>query len=200
MNDFDDDRRSGPRPDGQRRPTEALLLLALALGLLPSFADAQVRRGRATEEGPPWAPVTVGARFGWDQAASGQVLGAQVRIPVVRSGVVEVVPTAEMIFLTGTKEYQYNLEAAYVSGGTRGGLFAGGGIGWRDSVFGALDLDDPREWYFGWIATVGAKGGLGRLQFELALRWAFLNDTDYRPNSATLGLNYPLWRVVPEGS
>lgn len=200
MNAPENDRRSDAPPREHGRAAATLLLFALGLVFLPSLADAQVRRGRTAQEGPPWAPVTIGARFGWDQAASGEVLGAQIRIPVVRSGAVEVVPNAEMIFLTGTKEYQYNLEAAYVSGGARGGIFVGGGIGWRDSVFGALDLDDPRDTYFGWIAAVGAKGGLGVLQFELALRWAFLNDTDYRPNSATLGLNYPLWRVTPEGS
>lgn len=173
----------------------ALLLLGL-LAWLPTDAEAQVRRGRATEdEGPTWAPVAIGVRFGWDGPANGEVLGAHVRIPVLRSGVLELVPSAEVVFPPGTKEYQYNLEAVYVTGGARGGPFVGGGVGWRDAVLADIDLEDPRETYFAWIAVVGLKGGVGPLQLEAAFRWSFLDGTSYRPNPATLGLNFPLWRV-----
>jgi hypothetical protein len=185
------------RAGGTRARRRALLLVGLLAHLAADAADAdaQIRRGRAADVRPTWAPVAIGVRFGWDGPANGEVLGAHVRIPVVRSGIVELVPTAEVIFPPGTKEYQYNLEATYVTGGARGGPFVGGGVGWRDAVLADIDLETPRETYFSWVA-VGVKGGVGRLQLEAAFRWAFLDGTSYRPNPATLGLNFPLWRVT----
>lgn len=178
------------------RGARTLLIVALLTGGGVAAVDAQVRRGRAAETGPVWAPVAIGARFGWDQRANGQVLGAQLRVPVIRSGIVEVVPNIEMTFLRGTNEYQYSMEAALLPGGAGGGVLVGGGVGWREAVLGSLDLDEPRTRHFGYIATVGARGGSGRLQFELALRWTFLRDTEYRPNSATIGVNYAFWSVL----
>jgi hypothetical protein len=177
-----------------------VLLVALALSGAVD-ADAQVRRGRAQRDAAPtWAPISLGVRFGWDQRANGAVLGGQLRIPVIRSGIVELAPNAEMVFLNRTKEYQYNLEVAWVPGGVRGGLMLGGGIGWRDTVLGAIDPNEPRTTLFGYTIVVGARSNAGPVQFEVALRWVFLNDTTYRPNSVTLGLNYPLWRARPRGS
>lgn len=173
-----------------------LLIVALLTGGGAVAGEAQVRRGRAAETGPVWAPVSIGARFGWDQRANGQVLGAQLRVPVIRSGIIEVVPNIEMAFLRGTNEYQYNMEAALLPGGAGGGILVGGGVGWREAVLGSLDLEEPRTRHFGYVATVGARGGSGRLQFELALRWTFLRDTEYRPNSATIGINYAFWSIL----
>jgi hypothetical protein len=189
------------RPCGRsaRRRLPLVPILALGCALGPLDAEAQVRRGRALETAPPWTPVAFGARFGWDQRANGEVLGAHVSIPLLRNGIVELVPNAEMVFLTGTKEYQYSIETAFVPGGA-GGLFVGGGVGWRDTVFGSLDPDDPRTTYFGYVVAVGAKGGRGRLQFQVTARWTFLDDTEYRPNATTIGLNYLLWNPGREGS
>lgn len=177
-----------------------ILRLIAAFGtvlvVVPATLDAQVRRGRQAEQAPPWAPIAIGAKVGWDSRANGEVLGAHVRIPVLRSGVLELFPSAEAIFLPGTKEYQYNIDAAWVPGGVRGGVFAGGGLGWRDSVIGA-GVGDPRETFFGFNAFGGGKTNLGPIQVEFILRWTFLNDTAYQPNSAALGINLPLWRVAP---
>jgi len=187
-----------PRPDSAVLHDTRPLLIALTALLLtvPSALDAQVRRGRQVEEAPRWAPVAIGAKIGWDSRANGEILGAHVRVPVVRSGTFELYPSVEAVFLPGTKEYQYNLDAAWVPGGARGGVFAGGGLGWRDSVIGS-DLGDPRQTFFGFNAFGGGKTNLGRVQVEFVLRWTFLNDTSYQPNSAAIGINLPLWRVGP---
>ena len=178
------------------RTVRLITALATILLIVPSAVDAQVRRGRQAEEVPRWAPIAVGLKAGWDSRANGEVLGGHVHIPVVRNGVFELYPSAEAVFLRGAKEYQYNIDAAWVPGGVRGGIFAGGGVGWRDSLIGT-DLGDPRQTFFGFNAFGGGKTNLGRLQIEFLLRWTFLKDTQYQPNSASLGINLPLWRAEP---
>lgn len=171
-------------------------LLCTLLLLVTTPAESQVRRGRAAQTGPRWAPVSIGARFGWDQGANGEVVGAQLRIPIVRTGLVEVVPGIAAVFPNQGREYQYNLEAHYVPGGLRGGVFVGAGAGWRNTVFGGTTAE-PRQTLFGWNVVAGGKTLLGSLQFEAQIRWIFLQDTQYRPNSATLGINFPFWRAIP---
>jgi len=136
---------------------------------------------------------------GYDEQARGEVLGAQFRIPILRNGILEFVPNAEMVWVTQSKEYQYNLELAVVPGGLSGGLVIGGGAGWRDAVVGT-NAQDPRNTIFGWVVSVGGKTGLGPIQIEALLKWTWLNDTDYRPNSASLGVNYPFWTIGGPGA
>lgn len=178
------------------RPVVALAVLAL---LAPVHdADAQVRRGRATAPPvDPWAPVAIGVHFGWDNQANGEVIGGQVRIPVLRNGVIELVPNASMVFLQSAKDYQYGVDLAFVPGGRAGGLFLIGGLAWRDTPLASID---SRSTFFGWVAGVGGKTALGPVELEAAIKWVFLNDTQYRPNFVTLGVNYPLWRVPRPGS
>lgn len=162
-----------------------------------SDADAQVRRGRAQETGPTWAPISVGVRIGFDDRANGSLLGGQLHIPLVRTGVIELAPSAEAVFLNRSTEYQYNLELAYIPGGTKGGILLGGGLGWRDRFVGTAESADGRETFFGYTAMAGGRSDVGPLQFEVSLRWVFLNDTPYRPNAVALGVNLPLWRARP---
>lgn len=179
------------------RIVRLITALAVLLVTVPAPVDAQVRRGRQVEEAPPWAPIAIGVKIGWDSRANGEVLGGHLRIPVVRSGVFELYPSAEAILLAGVKEYQYNVDAAWVPGGVRGGIFAGAGLGWRDSVIGT-EVGVPRQTFFGVNAFGGGKTNVGRVQIEFVLRWTFLNDTSYQPNSASIGLNLPLWRARPQ--
>ena len=172
-----------------------LIPLLVLLLLLPLSLEAQFRRGRQAEVVPRWAPISIGAKVGWDSQANATAVGGHVRIPVVRDGTIELYPSAEAILLTGTKEYQYNLDAAWVPGGVGGGVFAGAGVGWRDSVIG-MDVGDPRQTFFGFNAFGGGKTNLGPMQIEFVLRWTFLNETQYQPNSASIGLNFPLWRAA----
>ena len=169
-----------------------LLLLALGVGAVAEV-EGQVRRGRQPAEQAGWAPLSVGVRGGYDQRANAELIGAQMRIPVLRSGIVELVPSAEIAFLPGAKEYQYNGEVSWVPGGRRGGFFVTGGVGWRDSVFGADPGSVERTTFFGYVLGAGLKSRVGPLEFELGFRWILLNDTSYRPTPATVGLNYPFW-------
>ena len=140
-----------------------------------------------------WAPAAAGVRFGYDQAARGEVIGAQLRIPVLPDGRVEVMPGADITFLTGLRDYGFNLDALYVSGGRRGGIYAGGGLALRNSLF----TDEPgadRETKTGVGAVVGVKGGgPGPFGTQVEFRWVFLPNDDYDPRTISLGVNFPLW-------
>lgn len=186
-----------------KTPAKQALGLVLTLALVGGSvyeAEAQVRRGRDPQPVERWAPPSVGVRAGWDQRANAELLGAQLRIPVLRSGIVQLVPSADIAFLQGAKEYQYSAEVSWVPGGRRGGPFVTGGVGWRDSVFSADASADARNTFFGYILGAGVKSQVGPLEFELGLRWIFLNDTSYRPSPATVGINYPFWDTgLPEG-
>ena len=182
----------------------ALATRALAASLLlllgAAEIDAQVRRGRQADEQLRWASPSFGVRGGYDQRANAEALGAQLRIPLVRTGVVEVIPSADIVFLSGAKDYQYSLAAAWVPGGVRRGLFLTVGAAWRDTPLGqAVPVPTGRNTYFGYLLGVGVSSGVGPLEFEFALRWTFLNDTTYRPNMGSIGINVPFWAVLPEG-
>lgn len=172
----------------------ALVLLAVSAAQI----DAQVRRGRQVNEEARWASPAIGIRGGWDQRANAEVLGLQLRIPVVRSGVLEVIPSTDVAFLSGAKDYQYSAEMAWVPGGVRGGVFFAGGVAWRDTPLGRV-VSTGRNTFFGYVLGAGAKSAVGPVEFEVGVRWTFLNDTTYRPNLASIGINYPFWSVLSEG-
>lgn len=177
--------------------SSALLLIALLLTAGGVDTEAQQRRGRQTEEAR-WAPIAVGVRAGWDQNAQQEALGAQIRVPVLRSGMIEIVPSADVTFIPIERDYQYTVEAAWVSGGARGGLLAQAGVAWRSTTITADDLDG-RETFFGYVVSIGGMSMVGPVQVELGLRWIFLDDTTYRPSLASLGVNVPLWSADEEG-
>ncbi|HSG49332.1 MAG TPA: hypothetical protein VLA43_16035, partial [Longimicrobiales bacterium] len=108
----------------------SLVAATLVLGLLsvPAALDGQSR-----PQG--WPPASAGFRAGYDYNSTGSVVGLQLRLPVLPSGFVEVVPNGEMTFLTGLREVQGGVDVVFVSGGRRGGLYAGGGVGWRNTLY-----------------------------------------------------------------
>lgn len=164
----------------------AAALAALALLAAPSSPLV------AQESQPPaWPAIQAGIRFGYDNNANSTVLGAQVRIPVVRGAWLEVVPSGDVTFLPGLKEYQGNADVVWVSGGRRGGLYAGAGLAMRNSIF-----DGPeRETRTGASVLIGlVSRGFGDVPLgtQLEARWVFL-DADFSPRVLTLGVNLPLW-------
>lgn len=169
-------------------------LVAATVALMGAPLSAQLLPARASSGG--WAPILVGARFGYDYNSTGSVAGAQLRIPVVRSGMVEVVPNGEISFLTGLKEYQYGVDAVYVSGGTRGGIYLGGGLGWRNSIFETTITDtSKRETRTTPMVVAGIRTGaiFGGITSQLELRWIYVKDTNLDPRVLTLGIDIPLW-------
>lgn len=172
-------------------PALARRLPALALLLvLPAAASAQRPSG-----GSPggWSPAQIGLHVGYDNNASATVLGGQLRVPVVPAGWLEVMPGGDVTFLTGLKEYQLNLDAVAVLGGERGGLYGGGGLALRNSVYGE-GLDRETRTGANVVVGLATRGRFGDIplgvQFEA--RWVFL-DADFDPRVFTFGVNVPLW-------
>ena len=186
------------------RKTSAPLLVALAIVSLPAALDAQVRRGRAPTDAPPtgWAPVSIGGHAGYDGASArgSELVGVALHVPLVRSGSVALIPSAEMTFFTGAKEYQYSADVVWVSGGRQGGLYVGGGIGRRDSVIESSEAEPRREFTtYGIVA--GVQTGIGRVDARLQVRWLFLQGlttADYAPVPFSLGIALPLWGTRPQ--
>jgi len=166
------------------RPARGWLLATLLAFALPLGARAQSTEG--------WSPVMVGFRFGFQDRSGSSVLGAQLRIPVIPQGFVEVVPNGDITFLRHLKEYQYGLEAVYISGGRHGGLMLGGGPIARNSIF---DQGPGRETRKGWDLVVGLKTMPGRgipFGVQLQERWVFVR-VPVKPRVLSLGVNLPLW-------
>lgn len=182
-----------PRGASPRRRawwTAAGLFGALALFAFSAPVDVAAQQ---PDDDDGWPAPAIGVRIGFDQAASGEVIGAQFRVPVLPSGRLEVVPNADITFLDNLREYGFNVDAVFVSGGRQGGLYLGGGLSMRNSVFTA-EIGGARETAVGYGAVVGLKaGGPAGLVTQVEFRWSFLPDIDYDPRAVTIGLNFPLW-------
>jgi hypothetical protein len=182
-------------------PRRGRLLAAIAIAaiVLPTSVEGQVRRGRTPPPTPPWAPITIGARGGWEQEqlANGGTLGAEIRIPVIRDGRFELVPSFDAIFVNPATEYQYNIDAAFVPAGRRGGVFVGGGVAWRESFIASVGTPSGRGTYFGYNLLLGGKTPLGPILAQVMVRFTLLSDTQFDPTSLTFGVSYPLWSSLP---
>lgn len=173
--------------------TRTLCLVAAALALVPHAAHAQRRGvGPGSDGGDGWPPILAGVRAGYDYSSTSSLVGAQLRIPVLPSGFVELVPNGSITFLTGLKEYQWGVEAVLLSGGSQGGFYAGGGLGWRNTIYG----DGPqRETRTAPTAVAGLRTGSAfgsPIGTQIEMRWTFV-DGPFRPRVITFGVNVPLW-------
>ena len=119
-----------------------LTVALLTLGT-PLASEGQVT-GPGEPTAAPWASITVGAKAGYDNNANAELLGAQLRLPLLRRGSLELMPSADVTFVTGLREYQYSVEALYNLGGPRGGVYFGGGLAFRNTIYGR-DFNRPRE-------------------------------------------------------
>lgn len=169
------------------RSTRTPLLALFAALVIPLGATAQQGSGSRG-----WAPIMVGIRFGAQQRTGSYVLGGQIRIPVLPSGLVEVMPNADVTFLHGRKDHQYAVDAVVVSGGRHGGLYAGAGVARRNGVF---DQNVGEETRTGWDLVVGLKTMPGRglpVGIQLQQRWVFMH-MPINPAVLSIGVNVPLW-------
>lgn len=170
--------------------TSCSLLAVLILGALaPVALEAQRRTSTAAPTGG-WAPMSIGAHVGYDNNSQATILGAQIHAPIVRSGMIEFMPSGNVTFLTGLKEYQLNLDAVWVSGGRNGGLYAGGGVAARNTVY---EIGSERETRVGGSGVVGLRSGSGSIagiQLEARKTWL---DADFSPTAFTIGINISLW-------
>ena len=179
-----------PYPGHPMRPQPGTLLLALALTLVLTPWDARAQDPQSGD-GAGWAPGTVGFRVGYDSNARGSMVGVQLTIPALPSGSVEVVPNADVTFLTGVRAYRAGVDLIAVIGGRRGGIYAGAGWGVRSAIYvaPARDTRDAPS------VVLGAKTGVLRgapFATQLEARWAFV-DGPFDPRVLSLGVNFPLW-------
>jgi hypothetical protein len=173
------------------RPTS--ILATLCLWILPGTVHAQFQQGGPAGANPGWAPAGVGVRVGFDNAQSRPMLGAMLRLPVLPSGRVELLPNADVTFLPGLKQYQVNFELVYVLDGRRGGFYGGGGMGLRNSIFEA-DPAAARENKPTYSLVFGIRfGAVARIRPELETRWIFLDQQVRDPRSVTFGATIALW-------
>jgi hypothetical protein len=158
---------------------------------LPHGAVAQLGAGAGAGAG--WAPPSAGVRVGYDDSQQGYMVGALIRVPVLRNGSVELMPNADVTFLPDFKEYQVNFELVYLTAGREGGLYAGGGLGFRNSTFsGDPNADRRTERTFSVVAGVRL-GGLGFLRPQLETRWILQDEWSRDPRHVAIGLALRLW-------
>jgi hypothetical protein len=173
--------------------TLSLLLASASAGL--QHLEAQVVPGVGPQAPSGWAPPSLGIRFGYDNQQQNEVLGAQVRIPVLPGGAIEIMPSMDIAFLRGLKEYQYNFEGVYVWDGRAGGLYGGAGIGLRNSIFGS---NPGRTTELGYTFVVGFRlVDLGIVVPQLEYRWIVIDEAAITYQQISFGVNLALWRPVP---
>lgn len=137
----------------------------------------------------------MGARAGVDSGVRNEVLGALLRIPILPSGGIELMPSVDVTFLRNLKEYQYNLEMVYVASGRARGVYAGGGVGFRNSIFGE---DPDRSTVRTYSVVVGVRFvGASRFSPQLESRWVFVHELPVTPQQFTLGVAFALWGRTP---
>lgn len=176
-----------------RDATVVSLPVLVVLLVLAAPADAQrVRPGSRPEPGPGWTPINVGVRLGWDGRANGSLLGGQLRLPVLPGGKVELLSGGDVTFVGGTKDYQLNVEAVFQPTGGRGGLYFGGGVGWREGLF-TVAAGRQRVATKNVVLGLRSPGAIGILGAQLEFRWIFPSDIQFDPQPFSIGLNLPLW-------
>ncbi|MFQ5535979.1 MAG: hypothetical protein ACE5GJ_00885 [Gemmatimonadota bacterium] len=185
------------RPLVPKRPVFAYLLPVAALALLflpPARAEAQRpgRRGPQPSESPAWSAIQLGARVGYDDNSNGTVLGGQIRVPVVPGGWLELIPSGDITFLPRLKEYQFNADLVYILGQRSNGLYLGGGLAVRNTIFEGPGRESRTgsNLVVGLVSRAADRRPFG---FQLELRYSFLNAA-FRPRILTFGVNFPLWK------
>ncbi|MEX2049586.1 MAG: hypothetical protein WEB90_08425 [Gemmatimonadota bacterium] len=175
-------------------PTRRLrtALVAAATLAAPAAASAQLARLPGDSAGG-WPAIEIGIRAGYDNGLREELVGALLRVPVLPSGRVELMPNMDVTFLRGLKEYQYNLDAVYLTVPGEGGLYAGGGIGLRSTILPS-DPAAGRQTITTWNLVIGAKFEMGeRLNPMVEFRRAFTSDLAVDPQQISLGATIELW-------
>jgi opacity protein-like surface antigen len=172
-----------------RAPATAVACAVLAVALARSGVAAQA----APEPETRWPGPEVGVRVGYDNSQKQEVLGALLRIPVIRSGHVELIPGGDVTFLPTIEEYQFNLEAVYLLSGRNGGFYGGGGIGWRNSL-PSSDLAGDKQTFTTYSVVAGIKfPGVGPLSLLFEFRRIIADELELDPQLLAFGATIPLW-------
>jgi hypothetical protein len=178
-----------------RLTTLTFCVLLASTAVATQDLAAQARPGGQQEASSGWAPPSLGLRVGYDNQERRNLVGAQVRLPVLPGGQVELMPNMDITFLLlGEKVYQYNIEAVYVWDGRAGGLYGGGGLGIRNALFGNAQGHTTE---LGFTAVIGFRlVGLGIIVPQLEYRGVFISAAPINYQQLTLGVNVALWAPV----
>lgn len=180
----------GGVPTATRRLARAALWAVLAPVVVFRPATAQAPPGTANMG---WPAPEAGVRFGYDNSQRQEVLGALLRIPVLRSGHVELTPNGDVTFLRGIKEYQFNGEAVYMVSGRDGGFYAGGGVGLRNTI-PSSNLGGGRKTITTYSVVAGVKfTALGPANLIFEFRRIFASDIVVDPQLLSVGVTIRLW-------
>jgi len=164
------------------------MLVVVALASLPGVGSGQARRPPTAAGG--WPPIEVGVHGGYDYTSTGSVLGAHMRVPLHPSGYVELAPNGDVVFLPRLKEYMAGADLVIVSGGRRGGIYAGGGLTWRNALY-----EGERTTRRVPTIVVGARAPAlfgSPVSTQVEVRWIRV-DAPVKPKLLALGINVPLW-------
>jgi hypothetical protein len=167
------------------------VVACVALGTLGPEAAAAQLAPRPQQGG--WPPVEIGARVGYDNVQRQEVVGMLLRIPVLPNRTIELVPSADVTFLRGFKEYQFNADAVYVFAAADGGLYAGGGIGLR-STFPPVNPPQGRQTITTFAVVAGLKlTNLNRVNPMIEFRRIFASELVVDPQLFSIGVTFELW-------
>jgi hypothetical protein len=148
----------------------------------------------AQEEPEGWAPPSVGVHFGYDNRQRSSLVGGQLRLPVLPSGEIELMGSANASFVNGFTDYQYNFEVVYVLDGRAGGLYGGGGLGLRSALFSTTG---GRTTEMGYTGVLGIRlVGLGLIVPQIEYRWIFIDAASFTYQQLTFGASLALWPHV----
>lgn len=173
--------------------TQRRTLYAITMAGLLAVGGTTALAAQAPAPAAPWASVTAGLRVGYDNNVNGELLGGQIRIPLLRDGSLEFVPSGDITFVPRLREYQGNLDMAWVPRGVgSSGAYIGGGLAFRNTIFG--DPLTPRETRRGYNIVVGLKSGSrdSLIQSQLELRWTRIKDIAFNPQTVSFGVNLRL--------
>lgn len=158
--------------------------MGLALGLTATETLAQRRQPQ-----PPStvsAAAELGVRGGRDFDAESWMLGMQFRMPLAARGWIQLMPSADLIFLEESTAWQVNVDAN-VELLPAGMLYGGGGL-----AILSTEVDEDMERVTGWNLHLGVKPQVYavRVRPYIEGRWSIIEDESrFR---LVLGLNVPL--------
>ncbi len=185
--------QSGPALDGTAQPrhhppmtSRCLAAAGLALVLVtasPAAAQLGPPVGFPGARGGGWSPVAV-VRAGWSLRDSSPSLGGSLRLPIPLPLRPAIAGGGDFVFQDGLTERQAMVD---VTLGLTGGIYAGGGPAWLNSVF---ENETTRATRLGYTLVAGVGGRAGPVSTELQFRW--LRVDGLGPNFLTLGVTYPV--------
>ena len=130
--------------------------------------------------------MALGAHVGVDYLFEGFLIGGQGLLMLDPWGLVQLMPNAELEFRQGIRDWQANADASV---SPLRGIYLGGGIAFRNSIFDEVEGRATRRgssFFVGYREPAAPR----RIMPQVELRWTFV--AGIRPRMLTIGVNYPI--------